>query len=395
MLADLDNVVITVDWGRLRHAYGWATDTPGHLVRQPLDYVGSLANAARVIAGLHLGEKRLVFCESRQTVEELGQLLREKGVTTFLSHASLSTDERRRAEQAFSEARDCVIVSTSTLELGIDVGDLDRVIQIDAPATVASFLQRLGRTGRRPGSSRNCLFLTLDGEALAEAAALLLLWSRGWVEPVTAPPEPRHIVAQQVLALCLQEHRIGDQLWTQAWNGLHPFEESARPIVRHLVEHGYLDQDGGMLFIGPAAEERFGRRHFMEMTAVFTGPPEFTVLLGRNELGRVDPSLLTEEVKGERRLLLAARSWRVTYIDWRRRRCFVEPAEGGRAGPLVGRRLGIPRFRADPGDTRGAAGSGSSGHAHPSRGRAAGARAIGKAAPRAPGWHPHRPGGRG
>ncbi|MFG1952680.1 DEAD/DEAH box helicase [Micromonospora sp. NPDC048830] len=294
-----------------------------------LDYVGSLANAATVIAGLHAGEKRLVFCESRQTVEELGQLLREKGVRTFLSHASLSADERRRAEQAFSEARDCVIVSTSTLELGIDVGDLDRVIQIDAPATVASFLQRLGRTGRRPGSSRNCLFLTRDGKALTEAAALLLLWSRGWVEPVTAPPEPRHIVAQQMLALCLQEHRVGDQLWAGAWNGLPPFDESAKPIVRHLVEHGYLDQDGGMLFIGPAAEERFGRRHFMEMTAVFTGPPEFTVLLGRDELGRIDPSLLTEKVSGERRLLLGGRSWRVTYIDWRRRRCFVEPADGG------------------------------------------------------------------
>ncbi|MEV1330906.1 DEAD/DEAH box helicase [Micromonospora costi] len=294
-----------------------------------LDYVGSLANAATVIAGLHHGEKRLVFCESRQTVEELGQLLREKGATTFLSHASLSADERRRAEQAFSEARDCVIVSTSTLELGIDVGDLDRVIQIDAPATVASFLQRLGRTGRRPGSSRNCLFLTLDGDALTEAAALLLLWSRGWVEPVIAPPEPRHIVAQQVLALCLQEHRVGDQLWTQAWNGLGPFGESARPIVRHLVEHGYLDRDGGMLFIGPAAEHRFGRRHFMELTAVFTGPPEFTVLAGRNELGRIDPSLLTEEVRGDRRLLLGGRSWRVTYVDWRRRRCFVEPADGG------------------------------------------------------------------
>ncbi|WP_435122599.1 DEAD/DEAH box helicase [Micromonospora tulbaghiae] len=297
-----------------------------------LDYVGSLGNAATVIAGLHRGEKRLVFCESRQTVEELGQLLRTHGVTTFLSHASLSMDERRRAEQAFSEARDCVIVSTSTLELGIDVGDLDRVIQIDTSATVASFLQRLGRTGRRPGSSRNCLFLTLEGDTLTEAAALLLLWSRGWVEPVAAPPEPRHIVAQQLLALCLQEHRVGDQLWTQAWNGLHPFEESARPIVRHLVEHGFLDQDAGMLFIGPAAEARFGRRNFMDMTAVFTGPPEFTVLLGRNEVGRIDPSLLTEEVHGERRLLLAGKSWRVTYVDWRRRRCFVEPADsGGRA----------------------------------------------------------------
>ena len=107
---------------------------------------------------------------------------------TFLSHASLSVDERRRAESAFAEARDCVIVSTSTLELGIDVGDLDRVIQLDAPRTVAAFLQRLGRTGRRPGTSRNCLFLALDDEGLLASAALLLQWSRNWVEPVTPPP---------------------------------------------------------------------------------------------------------------------------------------------------------------------------------------------------------------
>lgn len=294
-----------------------------------LDYVGSLANAAKVISALHGGEKRLVFCESRQTVEELGQLLRERGVTTFLSHASLSADERRRSEQAFAEARDCVIVSTSTLELGIDVGDLDRVVQIDAPGTVASFLQRLGRTGRRPGSTRNCLFLCRTGEELIRATALLTLWGRGWVEPVVAPPEPRHIVAQQVLALCLQENRIGDRLWAQAWNKLPPFGPGAEPIVRHLLDHGYLDSDAGMLFIGPEAERRFGRRHFMDMTAVFTGPPEFTVLHGRQELGRIDPSLLTEEVRGDRRLLLGGRSWRVTYVDWRRRRCFVEPADGG------------------------------------------------------------------
>ncbi|SDT66916.1 DEAD/DEAH box helicase [Actinoplanes derwentensis] len=294
-----------------------------------LDYVGSLQNAAKIIAGLHAGEKRLVFCESRQAVEELGSLLRGKGITTFLSHASLSADERRRSEEAFAEARDCVIVSTSTLELGIDVGDLDRVIQIDTPATVASFLQRLGRTGRRPGSIRNCLFLTRDGDALLEAAALLLLWGRGWVEPVIAPPEPRHIAAQQILALCLQEHRAGDQTWAQWWNGLAPFDRSADPILRHLIDQGYLDSDGGMLFIGPEAERRFGHRHFMGMTAVFTGAPEFTVLVGREELGRVDPALLTEEVQGDRRLLLNGRSWRVTYIDWRRRRCFVEPADGG------------------------------------------------------------------
>ncbi|WP_432061643.1 DEAD/DEAH box helicase [Streptomyces sp. S1] len=294
-----------------------------------LDYVGSLDNAAKVIAALHRGEKRLVFCDSRRQVEELGAALRARDTTVFLSHASLSADERARSEQAFAEARDCVIVATSTLELGIDVGDLDRVIQIDSPATVASFLQRIGRTGRRSDSMRNCLFLATRKETLLQAAALLLLWGRGWVEPVVPPPEPRHLVAQQLLAVTLQEHKLGDQLWPDQWNGLVPFDRSATPVLRHLVEEGFLDSDGGMLFIGPEAEHRFGRRHFIELTASFTAPPQFTVLSGRTEIGRMDSTVLTEERPGPRRLLLAGRSWQVTFIDWGRKRVFVEPVENG------------------------------------------------------------------
>ncbi|GLZ41158.1 DEAD/DEAH box helicase [Actinokineospora sp. NBRC 105648] len=292
-----------------------------------LDYVGTIDNAARVISALHRGEKRLVFCDSRARVEEIGAALRAYGVTTFLSHASLSIDERRRAETAFAEARDCVIVSTSTLELGIDVGDLDRVIQIGAPGTVASFLQRLGRTGRRPGGTRNCLFLAVRKDELLAAAGLLLLWSRGFVEAVIPPPDPRHIVAQQLLALCLQESTIGDRTWQDWWHGLGPFA-SANPIFRHLVEHGFLDQDDGMLFVGPEAERRYGHRHFMDLTAVFTAPPQFVVISGRAEVGRTDPMLLVAPCAGPRLILLAGRTWRVTWVDWKRRRCFVEPADG-------------------------------------------------------------------
>ena len=152
-----------------RVAAGESTPAPADI---ELDYVGSVSNAATVIATLHRGEKRLVFCDSRQLVEEIGAELRERGVTTYLSHASLSIDERRRAEQAFAEGRDCVIVATSTLELGIDVGDLDRVIQVNDPPSVAAFLQRIGRTGRRAGNTRNCLFLTLNKGSL--------LWSAGY-----------------------------------------------------------------------------------------------------------------------------------------------------------------------------------------------------------------------
>lgn len=316
--------------GESRHADKAVTAPPPRPAGEvELDYVGSLDNAAKLIAALHRGEKRLVFCDSRRQVEELGAALREREVTVFLSHASLSVDERVRSEQAFAEARDCVIVSTSTLELGIDVGDLDRVIQIDSPASVASFLQRIGRTGRRCGTVRNCLFLTTHKDTLLQAAALLLLWSRGWVEPVVPPPEPRHLVAQQLLAVTLQQHRLGDQLWDRQWNGLAPFDRSAAPILRFLTEEGYLDTDGGMLFVGPEAERRFGKRHFIELTASFTAPPQFTVLSGRTEIGRTDPSVLTEERPGPRRLLLGGRSWQVTYIDWLRKRVFVEPADGG------------------------------------------------------------------
>jgi ATP-dependent Lhr-like helicase len=292
-----------------------------------LDYVGSIPNAATVIGALNRGEKRLVFCETRSQVESLALALRSQNVTTFVSHSSLSVNERHQAERAFTEARDCVIVSTSTLELGIDVGDLDRVIQLDAPRTVASFLQRLGRTGRRADTTRNTLFLATTRDALLRGAGLLSLWKDGFVEAVQAPPSPRHIIAQQLLALCLQEGHVGEKVWPEWWGDLPVFDETAPEIVRWLVETGHLERDGGMLFIGPQTERRYGRRNFMELLAVFTAAPEFIVMHGRQEVGSADPLMLMRKVDGPRVLALGGRAWRVTHVDWTRQRCFVVPAD--------------------------------------------------------------------
>jgi ATP-dependent Lhr-like helicase len=326
----------------LRWLQGAGTDRSRAVVAPPapavpgdvqLDHVGSVAGAATVISRLHRGEKRLVFVDSRRRAEELGAELRARDVDTHLSHSSLSAAERRRSEEAFAESRDCVIVATSTLELGIDVGDLDRVVQIGAPRTVASFLQRLGRTGRRPGSSRNCLFLALDHDQLLASAGLLLRWSEGWVEPVVPPPSPRHIVAQQMLALALQEGTIGRRTWPQWWHGLAPVEQDGTEILAHLIDEGFLETDGDLAFVGPEAERRFGRRHFSDLMAVFTAAPEFVVLAGRDEIGSVgDDVLLADTAGAPRVLLLAGRAWKVTHVDWTRRRCFVEPTElSGRA----------------------------------------------------------------
>ena len=294
-----------------------------------VDYVGSLPNAATVIAALHSGEKRLVFVESRRQAEELGSALREHRIETFISHSSLSAAERRRSEAAFAEARDTVIVATSTLELGIDVGDLDRVIQIGSTRTVASFLQRLGRTGRRPGSTRNCLFLCVDDDSLLLAAGMLTRWSDGWVEPITPPAHPRHIAAQQLMALCLQEHRITATARHDWWGDLPLFDDTTEVILENLISEGYFEPDGPFLHLGPEAERRFGRRYFSDLTAVFTAPPEFLVLAGRVEVGTIGTDILTQETDGPRVLLLGGRSWKVTHIDWDRRHCFVEAVDSG------------------------------------------------------------------
>lgn len=103
-------------------------------------------------------------------------------------------------------------------ELGIDVGNLDYVIQIDAPPSVASMLQRLGRAGRREGSSRNLMLLATEDRGLLFGAAVLLKWSEGFIEPIVPPPMPLHLVGQQVLALALQEGQIGRATWKE-WLG--------------------------------------------------------------------------------------------------------------------------------------------------------------------------------
>ena len=299
-----------------------------------LDHVGSLENAAIVLSRLHRGEKRLVFCDSRAKVERLASGLRERGVRTFVSHSSLGIDERRIAEEAFATGDDCVIVATSTLELGIDVGDLDRVIQIDSPPAVSSFLQRMGRTGRRSGSVRNCLFLTTNESAFLQAAGIILLWSEGWVEPVVPPADPLHLFAQQIMALTLQERGLPRNGWREWVGRVFPEVDDGRAeyVLSYMVDTGILAADGGILGIGRRGEEVVGRRNFMELVAAFTTPLLLSVRHGQTEIGQVDPTSLETRDEQTASLLLAGRSWKVVAVDWPRRAVTVEPStEPGRS----------------------------------------------------------------
>ena len=346
---DLQRIGLSATVGNPDQLLGWlcgSSTLPRRLVNPPaeavaepevaLDFVGSLQNAALVIDRLHRGEKRLVFVDSRRRAEELAVALRSRGTDTFISHSSLGMEERRHSERAFAESHGCVIVATSTLELGIDIGDLDRVIQIDSPSTVAGFLQRIGRSGRRPGTSRNALFLATTSDALLMAAALLRSWAKGQLEPAVPPPMPAHLIAQQMLALTLQEadRGLGRATWTE-WLGSPPVLGAdamahAEALAQHLLAQGWLHEDSGLLSAGPVAENTIGRRNFLELTSVFVAEPLVSIRHNRTEIGQVPDIAVVAAFAakvGPPAILLAGRPWRITDIDWKRRIARVEPAE--------------------------------------------------------------------
>jgi ATP-dependent Lhr-like helicase len=341
--ATVGNPVALLEWftqGRGGITVGSSGGSPAGDVMS--DYVGSVENAVAVLSRIHRGERRLIFADSRSRVEELASGLRLAGVRTFVSHGSLSVDERRQAEAAFATEPDCAIVATSTLELGIDVGDLDHVIQVGAPSSVASFLQRMGRSGRRAGAARNFLFLaTTDSEFLL-ALGITTLWRSGFIEQVDPPPQPAHIYAQQIMALALQENgiTIGD---VGAFLGT-TFDvlslKERKDIVDHMLCTDILNEDGGVLGVGARAEREFGRRHFGDLVVSFSSPMLLSVMAGQVELGAVHPLAVVPSRDGEPIIiLLSGRSWRVVDVDWPRRRVAVVAAqEAGKARWLGGGR---------------------------------------------------------
>ena len=303
-----------------------------------LDHVGSLENAAIVISRLHRGKKRLVFCDSRSYTEQLGNLLRGHGVRTFVSHASLSAVERRQAETAFAEEKDCVIVATSTLELGIDVGDLDVVIQIDAPSTVSSFLQRMGRTGRRAGARRNCLFLATTYQGFLLSLGVLQKWQEAWVEAALPPPEPWGVVAQQALAMVLEQGLVPRHALLQRLQRAFPECEQSdiALLVDSAIDKAYLSMaEADLLQVGPTTEREYGRGHYRDLLATFSGSPLLTARFAGADVGYVDPSALTGD-DAPMNILLAGRSWRVVDIDWGRRVVTLEPGTGGGSARWTG-----------------------------------------------------------
>jgi len=143
-----------------------------------------LALIAEAAARSARGAKSLCFCKSHATAEAVAGHMRQAGTTVYVHHSDVSREERLIAEEQFHHGSDACIVCTPTPELGIDVGDLDRVLQVETPDSVSSFLQRMDRTGRRPGQVANTTFFCETTDGVLQAIALIELVKSGGVEHV-------------------------------------------------------------------------------------------------------------------------------------------------------------------------------------------------------------------
>lgn len=196
--------------------------------------------------------KLLVFVPSRGLCDELSTVLKQylrflRQVSVFAHHGSLDKKVREDAEQGFSQNRDAVLVATSTLEVGVDIGDVDTVVLVGPPPNTNGLLQRVGRAGRREGITRVVVVARNHIERLA-AASMLVAARDGICDPTTYGRR-WSVCVQQISSFVRQAptrgRRISDvkALAEDVWNGNSG--DKAEVIVQHLLDQGQLSKAHG------------------------------------------------------------------------------------------------------------------------------------------------------
>lgn len=309
------------------------------------------------------GGHHLVFANARADVERYADLLRRACEARsapnefWPHHGSLSREVREDAERAMSRGSSpATIVCTSTLELGIDIGAIESVAQINRPPSVASLRQRLGRSGRKDSSAvlrvlvqepeigpdappQDCLRInTIQVVAMTE-----LLLER-WVEPPRPAALHLSTLIQQILSLICQH---GGAHAASLWRLLcveGPFRnlgsEQFAQVLRDMGEHDLITQvHTRELVLGLQGEWLTGHYGFF---AAFTTPEEYRLIAGGRELGRLP---ISSPLYSGLFLIFAGRRWRVSDVDIERKVVDLEPAGGGRAPAFLGRSAALVHDR--------------------------------------------------
>ncbi len=291
------------------------------------------------------GEKCIVFSDSREETEyitaTLRQLAKKKGEEDrfYIHHGNLSAAIREEVEDSLrSDDKNITACATVTLELGIDIGRLKRIINQGAPNSVSGFLQRLGRSGRR-GAPPEMLMVFREDETLPNApiyqlipwellqgiAIIELYRKERWIEPAGDKKMPASLIFHQTLSVLASKGSLTAQRLAKEVLSLSPFsnftKEQYRDLLIHMLKNDYLElTDEKELIVGLKGERMLSSFKFY---AVFKDSEDFTVRHGSEEIG----SITSTPPIGER-FALAGRVWSVEEIDVSKKLIYVTPVEG-------------------------------------------------------------------
>ena len=282
------------------------------------------------------GKKCLVFVNSREECEAVTTTLRQyceakhEPDRFLIHHGNLSASYRETAEAVMKDEEQYkTTVTTATLELGIDIGRLERAFQIDAPFMVSSFLQRMGRTGRRDmppemwfvmreelPEPRALLPTTVPWKLLQGIALVQLYLEERWVEPPKLDRLPFSLLYHQTMSTLASSGEMTPAALASKVLTLNYFhrisKEDFRIMLKHLIETDQIQRtEEGGLIVGIAGERQINSFKFY---AVFKENEEYTVRWGSQELGTI---VLPPPV-GEK-IALAGHVWTVEEIDHKRR----------------------------------------------------------------------------
>src|SRR6266481_3880928 len=280
----------------------------------------------------------LVFAQSRRAAERLARDLNDRIADGRVAahHGSLSRRARLEAENRLKDGELRALVATSSLELGIDVGAIDLVVQLQSPRNIAAALQRVGRAGHLLSRTSKGRIIVTKGEELLEAAAVVRSIRGRQLDRVVMPEAPLDVLAQQVVAAVAAESLTVDALHARFQNAA-PYLSLSRDdllaVVRSLAEPLPAEVKGAaprILWdrVNDRLHARRGSR-FLALTSGGTIPDNglYDVFVAETDLkvGTLDEEFVTESLPGDV-FLLGSHSWKIMKV--RADRVLVEDAQG-------------------------------------------------------------------
>jgi len=287
-------------------------------------------------------EKVLIFPNTRARAEEIAVKLKRIAKKTnnhanFFSHHSSVDKEIREHIEYFaknSRTENFGIACTSTLELGIDIGTVDKIIQIDSTHSVSSLVQRVGRSGRTKGKVSRIVLYSTNTWSLLQSISCWTLYESGFLEPLEVFKKPYDILFHQLLSTLKQTSGCSRSRLVNVLKNNFAFQEITESEISEIIDFSiakqYLEYIDREIIIGIEGEQIVNNKEFY---SVFSTSKDFKVMHAGRKIGEMP---LSPQVRVDENIFLAAQIWKIQDIDFSSHKIYVEPAKDGKNPKFYG-----------------------------------------------------------